>query len=215
MKRMMKIVSWMLASVLLVLAAGCSGGEKNEATPTPAATDNVAQVTDPYADPIHISIEMADGGLIKAELYPNLAPKTVENFTKLIKEKFFNGLIFHRVIPGFMIQGGGYDENLKAKEADPIQGEFAANGFENNLSHTRGVLSMARTNDPNSASSQFFIMHEDSPSLDGQYAAFGRVTEGMDVVDAIAETETETVTPQIMEDVPVVPQVIKSISIDQ
>jgi len=153
--------------------------------------------------------------LIKAELYPNLAPKTVANFTKLVKEKFYNGLIFHRVISGFMIQGGGYDENLKPKEADPIQGEFTNNGFENKLSHTRGVLSMARTNDPNSASSQFFIMHKDNSGLDNNYAAFGKVTEGLDVVDAIAATETETITPKVMEDVPVTPQIIKSISIDK
>lgn len=217
MKKIAKIVSLLTASMLFVLAAGCAGGKdgKNEASPSPSPSNNVAQVADPYADPVHITIEMADGGLIKAELYPNLAPKTVANFTKLVKEKFYNGLIFHRVIPGFMIQGGGYDENLKSKETDPIQGEFTANGFENKLSHTRGVLSMARTNDPNSASSQFFIMHKDNRGLDGNYAAFGKVTEGLEVVDAIAETETEVVTPQVMEDVPVTPQVIKNISIDK
>ncbi len=217
MKRMAKIVSVFMASILLVLAAGCTS-EKEEQKDTPPSSspaENIAQVADPYADPVHITIEMADGGLIKAELYPNLAPKTVANFTKLVKEKFYNGLIFHRVISGFMIQGGGYDENLKPKEADPIQGEFTNNGFENKLSHTRGVLSMARTNDPNSASSQFFIMHKDNSGLDNNYAAFGKVTEGLDVVDAIAATETETITPKVMEDVPVTPQIIKSISIDK
>ncbi|MBQ8637217.1 MAG: peptidylprolyl isomerase [Clostridia bacterium] len=152
-----------------------------------------------------IVITMRDGGVIKAELYPNIAPITVANFLDLVENNFFDGLIFHRVIAGFMIQGGGYDENMNHKEAESIKGEFDANGFKNDLKHERGVLSMARTSFPNSASSQFFIMHQDAPHLDGKYAAFGKVTEGMDVVDRIANTKTN------FTDAPVEPQVIESI----
>ena len=156
---------------------------------------------------MNIQIEMENGGIIKAELYPEVAPITVENFVKLINESFFDGLVFHRVIEGFMIQGGGFDAVGNHKEADSIKGEFDANGVKNELKHERGVLSMARTMFPNSASSQFFIMHQDAPHLDGQYAAFGKVTEGMDVVDAIAECQTA------MDDSPIVPQVIKTIKL--
>lgn len=215
-----KILSVMLAAMLLMLTVGCGGTEtkeeKNTQTQAPAATKSAEPAKDPYADPIYITIEMVDGGLMKAELYPNLAPLTVENFVKLVKAKFYNGLIFHRVIPGFMIQGGGFDENMKQKKADSIPGEFTDNGFKNELKHTRGVLSMARTMIPDSASSQFFIMHADSPHLDGQYAAFGKITEGLEVVDAIANTETGSVEVdgQQYSDVPVVPQVIKTITID-
>lgn len=154
---------------------------------------------------MNIEIVMMDGGVIKAELYPETAPITVENFVKLINEDFFAGLVFHRVIEGFMIQGGGMDAVGKQKKADSIKGEFESNGVKNDLKHTRGVLSMARTMFPNSASSQFFIMHKDAPHLDGQYAAFGKVTEGMDVVDKIAECDTD------YNDQPIVPQVIKTI----
>lgn len=127
---------------------------------------------------------------IKAELYPEAAPKTVENFLKLVDEKFYDGLIFHRVIKGFMIQGGDPTGTGMGGSKDTIVGEFRANGFQNDLAHTRGVLSMARTNMPNSASSQFFIMHQDAPHLDGQYAAFGKVIEGMEAVDKIASVKT-------------------------
>lgn len=154
---------------------------------------------------INIEIEMTNGDIIKAELYPDIAPITVENFVKLIGENFFDGLIFHRVIKGFMIQGGGYYENGAHKDADSIKGEFSANGVPNDLKHTRGVLSMARTMFPNSASSQFFIMHQDAPHLDGQYAAFGKVTDGMAFVDKIAECATD------MGDAPIEKQVIKTI----
>lgn len=150
---------------------------------------------------------MQDGGIIKAELYPEIAPITVENFVKLINENFFDGLVFHRVIEGFMIQGGGFDAVGNHKEAGSIKGEFDSNGVKNTLKHDRGVLSMARTMFPNSASSQFFIMHQAAPHLDGQYAAFGKVTDGMDVVDAIATCQTN------YEDKPVVPQVIKTIKL--
>lgn len=154
---------------------------------------------------MNIEIEMENGGIIKAELYPDIAPITVENFAKLIEDKFFDGLIFHRVIPGFMIQGGGYDEDGNQKETESIKGEFDKNGVPNPLKHTRGVMSMARTMFPNSASSQFFIMHDDAPHLDGQYAAFGKVTDGMDIVDEIAETQTD------IQDKPIDNQVIKTI----
>jgi peptidyl-prolyl cis-trans isomerase B (cyclophilin B) len=154
---------------------------------------------------MNIEIEMNDGGVIKAELYPQTAPITVENFVKLINENFFDGLIFHRVIEGFMIQGGGMDAEGNPKKAASIKGEFSSNGVKNDLKHTRGVLSMARTMIPDSASSQFFIMHKDAPHLDGQYAAFGMVTEGMDVVDKIACCDTD------YSDMPLTPQVIKTI----
>lgn len=137
-----------------------------------------------------IEIVMRGGGVITAELYPEIAPISVANFKYLIANGFYDGLIFHRVIPGFMIQGGGEDEKGNSRDAATIKGEFSANGIENDLKHERGVLSMARTSVKDSASSQFFIMHADSPHLDGNYAAFGRVTDGMDVVDAIAEQAT-------------------------
>ena len=137
-----------------------------------------------------ILITMENGDEIKAELYPEAAPKTVENFLKLVDEKFYDGLIFHRVIKGFMIQGGDPTGTGMGGSKDTIVGEFRANGFQNDLAHTRGVLSMARTNMPNSASSQFFIMHQDAPHLDGQYAAFGKGVEGMEAVDKIASTKT-------------------------
>ena len=138
-----------------------------------------------------IKLTIANYGEITAELYPEKAPKTVANFLSLVDSGFYSGTIFHRVIPGFMIQGGGYGEGFAEKDAAAICGEFAANGFgANDLHHAPGVLSMARTSDPNSASSQFFIMHGDAGYLDGQYAGFGAVVEGMDVVNAIAATPT-------------------------
>ena len=138
-----------------------------------------------------VKIHVRDLGTMTAELYPEKAPKTVENFLSLVKSDFYCGLIFHRVIPGFMIQGGGYDEMFDHKETGAIKGEFRANGFmDNDLHHTRGVLSMARTSNPDSASSQFFIMHQNAPHLDSQYAGFGALTDGFDVLDAIASTKT-------------------------
>ncbi len=138
-----------------------------------------------------VRIHVRNLGVMTAELYPEKAPKTVENFVGLVKSGFYSGLIFHRVIAGFMIQGGGYDEAFEDKDAPSIRGEFRANGFaQNDLKHTRGVLSMARTSAPNSASSQFFVMHQNAPHLDGQYAGFGKLTDGFDVLDAIAATKT-------------------------
>ena len=138
-----------------------------------------------------IKIHVRDLGVMTAELYPDKAPKTVENFLGLVKSGFYSGLIFHRVIQGFMIQGGGYDEQFEDKETGASRGEFRANGFaQNDLKHARGVLSMARTSNPNSASSQFFVMHQNAPHLDGQYAGFGMLTDGFEVLDKIASAKT-------------------------
>ena len=156
-----------------------------------------------------VVIEMANGKKIKIELYPEIAPISCENFEKLVKQGFYDGLIFHRVIPGFMIQGGCPDGTGMGGPGWNIKGEFAANGVKNDLKHTRGVLSMARAMNPNSAGSQIFIMHEDAPHLDGQYAAFGKVVEGMDVVDEIASAKTD------YNDKPLEPQVMKKVTIEE
>ena len=142
------------------------------------------------ANPI-VTFEMENGDVIKAELYPDIAPNTVRNFISLVKDGFYDGLTFHRVIPGFMIQGGCPDGTGMGGPGHTIKGEFLSNGVENTLRHTRGVLSMARANNPDSAGSQFFIMHADAPHLDGQYAAFGKVVEGMEAVDEIAAVPTD------------------------
>ncbi|MBQ1464459.1 MAG: peptidylprolyl isomerase [Ruminococcus sp.] len=150
-----------------------------------------------------VIIEMENGKQIKIELYPEIAPISCENFEKLVKSGFYDGLTFHRVIPGFMIQGGCPNGTGTGGPGWHIKGEFAANGVKNDLKHTRGVLSMARAQDPDSAGSQFFIMHDDASYLDGQYAAFGKVIDGMDVVDEIASVPTD------FRDKPKTPQVIK------
>ncbi len=162
---------------------------------------------------IGFTITLVDGSVMKGVLYPDVAPKTVENFVNLVKNKFYDGLIFHRVIDGFMIQGGGFDKDFNPKDASPIEGEFYANGISNALKHEKGVISMARTNDPNSASSEFFIMDEAAAHLDDNYAAFGKITEGIEVVEKISAVETET-NEQGYENVPVKPVIIKSITID-
>ena len=156
---------------------------------------------------INIEIKMENGKQMYAELYPEIAPITVDNFVSLIKEHFFDGLIFHRVIAGFMIQGGDPTGTGMGGSKNNIKGEFLANGVVNNLKHTRGVLSMARSMDPNSASSQFFIMHQDAPHLDGQYAAFGKITKGIEVVDEIASVKTNS------NDKPLTEQKIKTIEL--
>ena len=159
------------------------------------------------ANPI-VTFEMQDGGKIVAELYPDIAPQSVYNFIALANAGYYDGLIFHRVIPGFMIQGGCPDGTGMGGPGYGIKGEFAQNGFSNNLAHTEGVLSMARAMAPNSAGSQFFIMHKTSPHLDGAYAAFGKVIEGMDVVNRIAETSTD------YSDRPMTPQVMKQVTVE-
>ena len=153
---------------------------------------------------VKFEIEMENGKMMSGELYPDVAPITVENFISLIEKNFYDGLIFHRVIPGFMIQGGGLDAQMKEKACPSIKGEFRSNGVQNDLLHTRGVLSMARTMVKDSASSQFFIMHDVAPHLDGEYAAFGKIIDGLDVVDEIASAQTN------FQDCPKTPIVIKT-----
>ena len=155
-----------------------------------------------------VTFEMENGDVIKAELYPEIAPNTVNNFVSLVGKGYYDGLIFHRVIKGFMIQGGCPDGTGMGGPGYDIKGEFSQNGFKNDLAHTAGVLSMARAMHPDSAGSQFFIMHKDAPHLDGAYAAFGKVTEGMDNVNKIAETATD------YSDRPLEPQVMKKVTVE-
>ena len=155
-----------------------------------------------------VTFEMENGDVMKAELYPEIAPNTVNNFISLVSKGFYDGLIFHRVIPGFMIQGGDPNGSGIGGPAYSIKGEFRGNGFANTLKHSRGVLSMARTMAPNSAGSQFFIMHEDAPHLDGQYAAFGKVIEGIEAVDKICAVRTD------YNDKPRQPQVMKKVTVE-
>ena len=155
-----------------------------------------------------VTFEMENGDVFKAELYPEIAPNTVRNFISLINHNFYDGVIFHRVIKGFMIQGGDPEGIGIGGPGYAIKGEFSANGFKNDLKHERGVLSMARSMMPDSAGSQFFVMHKDSPHLDGQYAGFGKVIEGMDVVDKIAETKTN------FQDKPKEDQVMKTVTVE-
>ena len=182
---MKKLIALVLCALLLC------GAALAEETQNPVAT-----------------IEMENGGVITVELYPEVAPNTVANFIELANAGFYDGLIFHRVIAGFMIQGGDPTGTGMGGPGYAIKGEFAANGVENSLSHERGVISMARSSHPDSAGSQFFIMHADASYLDGQYAGFGKVTEGIEVVDAIATTATDSA------DRPVESQVIKSITVE-
>lgn len=157
----------------------------------------------------YVKIEMETGDVMRGELYPEIAPETVANFVKLVEDGFYDGLIFHRVIPGFMIQGGCPNGTGMGGPGHTIKGEFAMNGFKNDLKHERGVLSMARAMDPNSAGSQFFIMVEDAPHLDGQYAAFGKITEGLDAADKIVNQ------PRNAMDKPDTPQVMKKVTIEE
>ena len=167
----------------------------------------VSALSEESALPI-ATIDMANGDVMKLELYPDVAPNTVANFIELANAGFYDGLIFHRVIPGFMIQGGDPTGSGMGGPGYTIKGEFTANGFENSLSHERGVISMARAQHPDSAGSQFFIMHADYPALDGQYAAFGRVIEGIEAVDHVAETQTDA------NDRPLQEQTIKTIRVE-
>lgn len=155
-----------------------------------------------------VTFTMADGGIMKAELFPEIAPNTVNNFISLVQKGFYDGLTFHRVIAGFMIQGGDPDGNGTGGPGYHIPGEFASNGFKNDLKHSRGVLSMARAMHPDSAGSQFFIMHADAPHLDGEYAAFGQLLEGEDVLDKIAQVSVN------WSDMPMVPQIMDTVTVD-
>lgn len=215
---MKKILAVFMAIIMSVLLVSCGNNtevaEENNSTPKPTQSAELKKLT---KNTVNATITLENGDEINLELYPDLAPDTVENFITLADGGFYDGTIFHRVIEGFMIQGGGYDEDLKQMKADTIFGEFESNGFTNELSHERGVISMARIgNDPDSATSQFFIMHEDYPSLDGDYAAFGRVRDeaSLMVVDDIATVRTGSVSSAGLSDVPVTPVVIKSIMIE-
>ena len=195
-----------LLTVLSLVLAGCGTAKKD---------DNTAEETEKQADyasevkekPV-VTITMANDEKIVIELEPSVAPNTVANFVSLVEEGYYDGLIFHRVIPGFMIQGGDPDGNGSGGPEYTIDGEFSSNGFENNLKHERGVISMARTQDPNSAGSQFFIMVEAAPNLDGEYAAFGKVIEGMETVDAIVAVERDN------KDKPLEDQQMKTVEVD-
>ena len=196
----MKRLLLMLTALTLALAlGGCALLERNDATPT----------RDPNSQNPVATITMENGAVMTAELYPEYAPNTVANFIELANSGFYDGIKFHRVVKGFVIQAGQASTAGRDELDYTISGEFSSNGYEGNtLKHVKGVLSMARTSEPNSAGRQFFIMHADAPHLDGQYAAFGRVTDGMDVVDRIAQTRTG------FQDRPVAEQRIKSISVD-
>jgi peptidyl-prolyl cis-trans isomerase B (cyclophilin B) len=213
-----KVISLILVISMIAVFASCGNTEKATTTEgEPAASETEAPKTDKFAikggefkvekNPV-VTITMENGGVITAELYPDVAPQSVFNFISLASQGFYDGLIFHRVIPGFMIQGGDPNGTGMGGPGYSIVGEFAANGFENNLSHERGVLSMARSQAYDSAGSQFFIMVEEADYLDGQYAAFGKVTSGMEVADAIVSTDRDS------SDRPLEDQVIKSITVE-
>lgn len=223
---MKRIVSLLLTALLLVAAIGCTNAAANatgstgtagktekepaaQATEAPATEEPKKTEEEPTVQNPIVTITMKDGGVMKLELYPDVAPNTVKNFISLANAGFYDGLIFHRIIAGFMIQGGCYNaEGLPNEPGYSIKGEFASNGFTNDLKHTRGVISMARTQVRDSASAQFFIMHEDAPHLDGEYAAFGMLLEGFDVLDSIATVQTG------YNDVPLVFPVIDTIRVE-
>ena len=200
----------------LLLLTGCSGGnsepndQRDTADSTTETENGSSNESNAQPGTVKATIQMEDGGIIEMELYPDIAPQSVYNFVSLAKQGYYDGVIFHRVISGFMIQGGDPTGTGGGSPGYTIKGEFALNGVENNLSHIRGVVSMARKGDPlyDSAGSQFFIVHEDSTFLDGSYAAFGKVLTGMDVVDTIASTQTDK------NDRPTEDVVIKTVTID-
>ena len=202
---MKKILCSILALMMLLSFAACSKKEPPKHEDLDFSKADISSFTETDSETDYVAIKVEEYGTIIVRLFPDVAPETVKNFKGLVSDKFYDGLIFHRVIEDFMIQGGGYDIDMKEKDAKSITGEFTSNGFENNLKHIKGVISMARTSDPNSASSQFFIMHKASPHLDGEYAAFGYTVYGLDVVDAIAEVKTNS------KDVPRQDVVIESI----
>lgn len=201
---MKKKFSFLLVLAVLVMGLSACGSSKSDttsetkATKAPKATETAEVTKEPESKTTdtkgkhHAKIKVKDYGTIEVELDGATAPITVANFIKLVNEKFYDGLTFHRIISGFMIQGGDPLGNGTGGSDETIKGEFSSNGVENNISHKRGVISMARSSDPDSASSQFFIMHQDSTYLDGEYAAFGKVTKGMSVVDKICEDATPT-----------------------
>ncbi|WP_229263558.1 peptidylprolyl isomerase [Cohnella cholangitidis] len=211
-------VSLLTIITLLLIVTGCGNKEKTNQSSDAAATGNGAAAPTQEASPMNgvdtsgdnpiVTIEMDSGKIITVELYPKVAPNTVNNFISLVKKGFYDGTIFHRIIPGFMIQGGDPEGTGMGGPDYSIAGEFTQNGFENNLKHTAGVLSMARAQNPDSAGSQFFLMVADAPHLDGAYAAFGKVTEGMDVVNEIVKL------PRNANDRPNTPPVMKKVTVD-
>ncbi len=208
MRKFMKIVSAILCLTALLALGGCAFHTETPAPKTVMPTEEPDTVVFEEGKPVNVTITMADGGVMKLALYHDKAPKTVENFVKLAKEGFYDGLTFHRIISGFMIQGGDPEGTGFGGSDETIPGEFAMNGFaQNDISHVRGVISMARSQNPNSASSQFFIVHADATFLDGQYAAFGMLTEGFEVLDALAATPVQGETP-------VAKPVIQSITVE-
>lgn len=198
--------------VLLFIMAGCQAGDNNVNDRENTSGENTNEATseveiDEDVIPL-VTMEMEDGGEVTIELYPSIAPNTVNNFIALVEDGFYDGLIFHRVIPGFMIQGGDPEGTGMGGPGYQIKGEFSNNGFDNRLKHDRGVLSMARSQDPDSAGSQFFIMTEQAEHLDGDYAAFGKVSEGMEIIDEIVAVERDS------SDKPKEDQVIKKMTVD-
>lgn len=194
----MKKTAVLIVAMLLLILTACGNKDQEQSADKPLKKVD--------KNPI-VTITMENDKQIKVELYPEVAPNTVANFISLINDKFYDGLIFHRVIPEFMIQGGDPDGNGTGGPGYSIKGEFSSNGFENSLKHERGVISMARSQEPDSGGSQFFIMVADYPSLDGEYASFGKVTEGMDVVDEIVSAQTEN-------DKPLEDQKMKSVTVE-
>lgn len=206
MKKYFLVMAMLVLSSILV---ACGSDEaSNEPTEDTTASESTANYADKVKENPIVTITMENDAKIVVELDPKVAPNTVANFISLVEDKFYDGLIFHRVIPGFMIQGGDPNGNGTGGPGYTIDGEFTSNGFENNLLHDRGVISMARTQAPNSAGSQFFIMTEKATSLDGEYAAFGKVLEGMDAVDAIVNAERDG------SDKPLKDQKMKSVTVD-
>ena len=209
-KMLLKITAMMLS--LCLFGTACSAPIKNEAPEqTAVSTDESKKGTDSAMEKTNetprVRLTLEDGGIIEMELYPEIAPLSCELFLKGVESGYYDGKVFHRAIPGFMIQGGSKSGTGIGGMDEAIKGEFASNGFNNTLKHERGVLSLARTNDPNSASGQFFIMHEASPHLDGNYAAFGKVTEGMETADKIVNSRRD------WNDKPLEPQVIKTVTV--
>lgn len=205
---MRKKISVLFSLVLVLgLFAGCGGSTTKDTKPTTTENNKSEVTTTDGKNPV-VTITMENGGVIEIELYPEIAPNTVANFVSLVEAKYYDGLIFHRVIPGFMIQGGDPTGTGTGGPGYSIVGEFTANGFKNDLKHERGVISMARSSALDSAGSQFFIMVEDYPSLDGQYASFGKVLSGMDVVDEIVATKTGA------QDKPVEAQKMKTVTVE-
>lgn len=208
MKKVKKIIIAVMSAVISVVMVGCSGSNIE------TSDNSTSQIVSPENLPVAV-IKVRDFGTIEAELYPDKAPNTVNNFIELANSGFYDGLTFHRIVQGFMNQGGDPDGNGTGGPGYSIKGEFAANGYkQNDLKHTTGVLSMARTNKPDSAGSQFFIMAADSPNLDGQYAAFGKVINGLEVVEAINNTQVEINKNTGEKSTPVIPVVIEEIRVD-